>query len=111
MILTAVMVSGNQEYSTEVLSATKARLMLTSSVTRITESMTWILNTKGWTSIRGQKADSLESHLLDYALSLWHVAGGQAKANLIKEALVTIAHPYDLEDQRQTNSFQGRNWK
>jgi hypothetical protein len=107
-----VLNDGNRETSIEILSATKARLLSTRRNSRITESNTFILSKKGWINTRDQAyAGGVETHLLSYCLAKWSEAGGEDGERSRYDLLKIINQRTDLEDERQTNSFQGRAWR
>lgn len=112
MIINDVLVTDLHEISTEVVSATKARMSTTSKISRITETSTFVLNAKGWLCLRSNSyASPLQAHLLDYSLSKWHTDGGEARQQFKRDIASLNSHPHESEVVRQTNSFQGRAWK
>ena len=112
MIINDVLVTDSNSISTEVISATRVRMSTTSKISRITETSTFVLTDRGWLCLRGGSyASMLQSHLLDYSLSKWHEAGGEAKQQFKRDIAAINAHPHESEVVRQTNSFQGKNWK
>lgn len=112
MIINSVLVTDAHEISTEVVSATRVRMSTTSKISRITEASTFMLTGQGWLCLRSNShASPLQSHLLDYSLSKWHEAGGEAKQKFKRDIASLNSHPHESEVVRQTNSFQGRAWK
>ncbi len=112
MILNAVLITDSHEISTEVVNATRVRMSTISKVSRITETSTFVLTDRGWLCLRGGSyASMLQSHLLDYSLSRWVEDGGEAKQQFKRDVAAINAHPHESEVVRQTNSFQGKNWK
>ena len=111
MILNSLLVNDNSEISAHVLSSISIRLMNTIKNSRITESNHFMLIESGWMSLRNSSpASALQAHLLDYSLSKWFEAGGQEKNNCISDITKIVSNEMYLEDQRQTNSFQGKMW-
>lgn len=112
MIINSVLVTDAHEISTEVVSATRVRLSTTSKISRVTEASTFVLTERGWLCLRGGSyASMLQAHLLDYSLAKWHDAGGEAKDKIKRDIAAINSHPHESETVRQTNSFQGKNWK
>ena len=112
MYFQGVLNDGNCETSIEIISATRARLFNTRRNSRITESNTFAMTKKGWINIRDKAyASSLESHLLSYCVDKWTQAGGESNERSRLNVLNIISQDTDLDQERQTNSFQGRMWR
>lgn len=111
MFLHSIFNSGSEEVSAKIISKDRIKLITVDKCSRLADSVLFVRNGYNWFSLNKKCASELESHLLDYALSIWHTNNGQAKLNIIAETLKITKYPSDLDMQRQTNSFQGKNWK
>ena len=81
-------------------------LFSTDSVSRVTDSTKYVKDGHYWYTVDGRRADDITCHLLDYSVSKWY------ENSEIRDYVSTVlAQPTDLDEQRQTNSFSGRNWK
>jgi len=109
MMIKSLITIGNQEISSHVKSSTCVVLFFTDRNSRVTESTRYIKDGHHWYSI-DSKADDITAHLLDYSVSKWYTSV-QEHGDLSHYIAAIYAQPTDLDEQRQTNSFQGRNWK
>jgi hypothetical protein len=71
-----------------------------------------MLTHNGWLCLRDEShASPVQVFVLDYALSKWLDEGGEAKSKLKRDIAAVSIQQTDLDEQRQTNSFQGKMWR
>lgn len=112
MLFRSLATIDNVDISSFVKSSTLVVLFFTptSAVnSRLVSSTRYVKDGHHWYSKSGA-ADDIISHLLDFSVSSWYTEM-QTKGETIRYLNQVMANPTDLDEHRQTNSFQGRNWK